>query len=89
MTAVTDQENPNITRLAQDQEPDLLRDAGAGYQVECFYVPDFLTPERAVVQVIAAKGKIILDSIDVPFKEGFDVWKHTAVHSDKYAEALT
>jgi hypothetical protein len=77
--------NPNIERIAEDPEPDLLR-VSQGIRVECHYTPTLKHPERAVITVYA--GKVLLDQADVPAAEGFERWKHTSVWSKRYADAV-
>ena len=78
-------ENLNIVRLATDTEPDLVR-TESGYVIQLYITPSIEERERAIIQVHA--DKIILDTIDVPWQKGHEVYRHTTLHSEAYAEAL-
>lgn len=78
-------ENPNVSRLAEDPEPDLKRDIN-GYVITLHYTPSLRAPKKAIVEVHA--GAIRLDSLEVEVEDGYDVYLHTTGRSTALAEAL-
>ncbi len=80
--------NPNIERLVADPEPDLSRSAGDGFVVTLTFTPTLEHAERAVVNITAEGGKIVLDVLDVPASDGLAVFRHTTRYSPRFAEAL-
>lgn len=78
-------ENTNITRIASDPEPDLQR-SESGFTIQLYMTPSLDAPEKAIIQVHA--GPIIIDQVEVPHTRGHEVYRHTTLHSEMYAEAL-
>lgn len=78
-------ENPNIVRLATDVEPDLVR-TESGYIVNLYITPSIEERQRAVIEVHA--GTVLIDTLDVPWEKGHEVYRHTTLYSEPYAEAL-
>ena len=82
--------DPNEARDLLAQVPtelaDLSRDGG-GYKVQVIYLPDIETPETAHVTVLDEKGNVI-DTMNVPAKQGLDVFRHPAHYSRALSDFL-
>lgn len=72
-----------------DLEPDLSRDAGDGTIVECYFLPDLANAEKAIIRILIADKKVVLDLFEVPVKEAYEAWRHTTLRSEPYARSLT
>ena len=66
---------------------DLERDAGAGYRVAAYLLPTLEAPERARV-IVTHCGRAV-DAIDCTPEDVMTVWRHAAVYSRYYRQALT
>ncbi len=64
-------------------EPDLTR-TESGYLIKLFL--DALPPTKATIEVHA--GNVLLDSVKTTGLKGHEVYRHTTLYSEPYAEAL-
>lgn len=68
-------------------EPDLVREAGDGIRITCTFFPELDEPESAVVEIY--HGRMLLDTLNVPAKEGIVAYRHTTNFSPRYRSLLT
>lgn len=71
--------------LPKEEAADLAR-IEAGYLILCTYWPSLEAPVGATVCVL--DGETVVDRLELPPGKAYDVWRHTAAYSERYAALL-
>ena len=67
--------------------PDLERDAGAGYIVRAYFLPDLAAPTGATITVWHGNKRI--GTLSCAPADAITAWRHTAAILEPYRDALT